>query len=136
MDEAASRIRMEMDSKPEKIDTLERRLIQFKIEREALKKEHDEASKKRLAIIEDQIKKFEKEYADLEEIWKAEKAAVQGTQHIKEALERARIELETARRAGDLSRMSELQYGEIPEFEKQLVKPLRLKTTRNAIITQ
>ncbi len=120
MDEAASRIRMEMDSKPEKLDTLERRLIQYKIEREALKKEHDEASKKRLAILEDQIRVFEKEYSDLEEIWKAEKAAVQGTQHLKEGLDRLQIELEAARRAGDLSRMAELQYGKIPELEKQL----------------
>jgi ATP-dependent Clp protease ATP-binding subunit ClpB len=120
IDEAASRIRMEIDSKPESMDRLERRLIQLKIEREALKKETDEASKKRLDALEEEIAELEKEYSDLEEIWKAEKAAVQGTTHVKEELERARIELETARRANDLGRMSELQYGRIPELERQL----------------
>ena len=120
VDEAASRIRMEIDSKPESMDRLERRLIQLKIEREAMNKETDEASKKRLADLHSQIDELEREYADLEEIWKAEKAALQGTQHIKEGLDRARIELETAQRAGDLARMSELQYGRIPELEKQL----------------
>ncbi|MGD1990409.1 MAG: Clp protease N-terminal domain-containing protein, partial [Chromatiales bacterium] len=100
IDEAASRIRMEIDSKPEEMDRLERRLIQLKIEREALKKESDEASKKRLADLEEEIMRLEKEYSDLEEIWKAEKAAVQGTTHIKEELDQARTELETARRAG------------------------------------
>ncbi len=120
VDEAASRIRMEIDSKPEAMDRLERRLIQLKIEREALSKETDEASKARLEKLEEEIQKLEQEYSELEEIWKAEKAAVQGTQHIKEELERARQELETARRAGDLQRMSELQYGRIPELEKQL----------------
>ena len=120
IDEAASRIRMEIDSKPEVLDRLERRLIQLKIEREALKKETDEASKKRLAILQEEIDKLEKEYADLEEVWQAEKAALQGTTHIKEELERARLELEAAQRAGDLARMSELQYGKIPELEKQL----------------
>ncbi len=120
IDEAASRIRMEIDSKPEVLDRLERRLIQLKIEREALKKETDEASKKRLATLQEEIDRLEKEYADLEEIWQAEKAALQGTTHIKEELERARIELEAAQRAGDLARMSELQYGKIPELEKQL----------------
>jgi ATP-dependent Clp protease ATP-binding subunit ClpB len=120
IDEAASRIRMEIDSKPEALDRLERRLIQLKIERVALKKETDEASKKRLADLEAEIGKLEKEFADLEEIWKSEKAALQGTQHIKEALDRARMDLETARRAGDLARMSEVQYGRIPELEKQL----------------
>ena len=120
VDEAASRIRMEIDSKPEAMDRLERRLIQLKIEREALSKETDEASKARLEKLEEEIRKLEQEYSELEEIWKAEKAAVQGTQHIKEELERARQELETARRAGDLQRMSELQYGRIPELEKQL----------------
>jgi len=120
VDEAASRIRMEIDSKPESMDRLDRRLIQLKIEREALKKETDEASKQRLATLEGEIKKLEKEYSDLEEVWKSEKAAVHGAQHIKEALDRARLEFETARRAGDLARMSELQYGRIPEFEKQL----------------
>ncbi len=120
VDEAASRIRMEIDSKPEPLDKLERRLIQLKIEREALQKESDEASVKRLAILQDEIDKLEREYSDLEEIWKAEKAAVQGSSHIKEELERARMELETAQRAGDLARAGELQYGRIPELEKQL----------------
>ncbi|MDX1251747.1 MAG: ATP-dependent chaperone ClpB [Gammaproteobacteria bacterium] len=120
IDEAASRIRMEIDSKPEEMDKLERRLIQLKIEREALKKETDEASKKRLDVLQGEIDKVEREYSELEEIWKAEKAALQGTQHIKEALEQVRLELETARRAGDLARMSELQYGRIPELERQL----------------
>jgi ATP-dependent Clp protease ATP-binding subunit ClpB len=122
IDEAASRIRMEIDSKPEAMDKLERRLIQLKIEREALKKESDETAKKRLTQLEQAIQKHEKEFSDLNEIWKAEKAALQGTQHIKEALEHARIELENARRAGDLTRMSELQYGKIPELEKQLIQ--------------
>ncbi|HEX9584271.1 MAG TPA: AAA family ATPase, partial [Gammaproteobacteria bacterium] len=120
VDEAASRIRMEIDSKPEAMDRLDRRLIQLKIEREAMKKETDEASRERLEKLESDIKRAEKEYSDLEEVWKAEKAAVHGTQHIKEELERSRIELETAGRAGDLTRMSELQYGRIPELEKQL----------------
>ncbi|MGH8501808.1 MAG: ATP-dependent chaperone ClpB [Gammaproteobacteria bacterium] len=122
IDEAASRIRMEMDSMPEEMDRLDRRLIQLKIEREALKKETDEASKKRLADLEQDIAALEREYSDLEEVWKAEKAALQGAAHIKEELERARVELETARRAGDLARMSELQYGRIPELEKQLAQ--------------
>jgi len=120
MDEAASRIRMEIDSKPEALDRLERKLIQEKIQREALKKESDEASHKRLEEVEARIAEMEREFADLDEIWKSEKAAVQGTTHIKEELERARAELETARRAQDLARMSELQYGRIPELERQL----------------
>ncbi|WP_260295497.1 ATP-dependent chaperone ClpB [Sedimenticola hydrogenitrophicus] len=120
IDEAASQIRMEIDSLPEEMDRLERRLIQLKIEREALKKESDEASKKRLAQLEAEIEKADREFSDLDEIWKSEKAALQGTAHIKEELERARLEMETARRAGDLARMSELQYGRIPELEKQL----------------
>jgi ATP-dependent Clp protease ATP-binding subunit ClpB len=120
MDEAASRIRMEIDSKPEAMDRLERRLIQQKIQREALKKESDEASLKRLEEVEAEIAEMEREFSDLEEIWKSEKAAVQGATHIKEDLERARAELETAHRAGDLARMSELQYGRIPELEKAL----------------
>ncbi|WP_020679365.1 ATP-dependent chaperone ClpB [Marinobacterium rhizophilum] len=120
IDEAASRIRMEMDSKPEDMDRLERRLIQLKMEREALKKETDEPSHKRLAELVQNIDKLEREYADFEEIWKAEKATLQGSQHIKEQLDQARVEMEQARRAGDLSRMSELQYGQIPELEKQL----------------
>ncbi|MEX1081964.1 MAG: ATP-dependent chaperone ClpB [Halofilum sp. (in: g-proteobacteria)] len=122
IDEAGSRIRMEIDSKPEEMDRLERRLIQYKIELEAMKKESDEASKKRRKDLESEVERLEKEYADLEEVWKAEKAAVQGETHIKEELERARQELETARRAGNLGRMSELQYGRIPELEKQLAE--------------
>ncbi|HEV2321807.1 MAG TPA: Clp protease N-terminal domain-containing protein, partial [Gammaproteobacteria bacterium] len=122
IDEAASRIRMEIDSKPESMDRLDRRLIQLKIEREALKKEKDEASKRRLKAAEEEIKKLEREYSDLDEVWKAEKAAVQGATQIKEALEKAKSELETARRAGDLSRMSEIQYGRIPELEKKLTQ--------------
>lgn len=120
MDEAASRIRLEIDSKPEEMDRLERRLIQLKIEREALKKETDAASKKRLDQLQADIAKAARELADMEEIWQAEKASLQGTQQIKESLERARTELETARRASDLTRMSELQYGVIPELEKKL----------------
>jgi len=120
IDEAASRIRMQIDSKPEDMDRLERRLIQLKIEREALKKESDAASLKRRASLEDEISKLERDYSDLDEIWKAEKAALQGSVHVKEALERARLDLETAQRAGDLARMSELQYGRIPELVKQL----------------
>jgi ATP-dependent Clp protease ATP-binding subunit ClpB len=120
MDEAASRIRMEIDSKPEALDRLERKLIQQKIQREALKKESDEASVKRLEELEEKIAAMEREFSDLDEIWKSEKAAVQGTTHIKEELERTRAALETAMRAQDLARMSELQYGKIPELEKQL----------------
>ncbi len=118
IDEAASRIRMEIDSKPEQMDRLERRLIQLKIEREALKK--DETAVERLQKIEQDIAEVEKDYADLEEIWKAEKVAVQGSHDIKSHLEQARIDLEAARRAGDLTKMSELQYGVIPDLEKQL----------------
>src|SRR5690606_32225131 len=111
IDEAASRIKMEIDSKPESMDRLDRRLIQLKIEREAVRKETDEASQKRLALIEEEIERLEREYADLEEIWKAEKLAVQGSQHLKEALERARQEMDGAKRKGDWQKMSELQYG-------------------------
>lgn len=120
IDEAASRIRIEIDSKPEALDKLERRLIQLKMEVEALKKEDDESSKQRLEHLQDEIKTLEKEYSDLEEIWKSEKASLQGTQHIKEALEQVRNELEKAKRAGDLSKMAEIQYGKIPELEKHL----------------
>jgi ATP-dependent Clp protease ATP-binding subunit ClpB len=120
IDEAAARIRMEIDSKPEALDKLERRIIQLKIEQEALKKEKDEASRKRLATLEGTLTTLEKEYADLEEVWKAEKAALQGTAQIREELDRARLELEAARRAGNLGRMAELQYGKIPELEKRL----------------
>jgi len=120
IDEAASRIRMEMDSKPESMDRLERRLIQLKMEREALKKETDDASQKRLNELQQTISKLEKEYSDLDEIWKAEKASLQGSQNVKEKLDQARVEMEQARRAGDLTKMAELQYGRIPELEKQL----------------
>jgi ATP-dependent Clp protease ATP-binding subunit ClpB len=120
IDEAASKIRMEMDSKPEDMDKLERRIIQLKIEREALKKEQDEASKKRLADLQKNIAELEKDYSNQEEVWKAEKAAVQNTQKIKEQIEQAKIELEAAQRNVDLTKMSELQYGKIPELEKQL----------------
>ena len=120
VDEAASRIRMEIDSKPESMDKLERKAIQLKMEREALKKESDKASVKRFEVLEEEITRLDSEYADLEEVWNAEKAKVQGSQSVKEALDRARQELETATRAGDLARMSELQYGQIPELEKQL----------------
>lgn len=138
IDEAGSLIRMEIDSKPESLDKLDRRLIQLKIEREALKKEPDEASKKRLADLEKTIDELEKNAADLEDIWKSEKAVLQGATHIKEAIEQARLEMETARRAGDLTHMSELQYGRIPELEKQLAqvassKPQETKLVRNKV---
>ncbi|MFM2319313.1 MAG: ATP-dependent chaperone ClpB [Pseudomonadota bacterium] len=120
IDEAASRIRIEIDSKPEALDMLDRRLIQLKIEREALKKEKDEASIKRLHNLQEEITRLEKESSDLDEVWKAEKAAMQGTTHIKEELDQARIEFETAKRAGNWQRMAELQYGRIPELEAQL----------------
>jgi ATP-dependent Clp protease ATP-binding subunit ClpB len=120
IDEAASRIRMEMDSKPEAMDKLSRRLIQLKMEREAVKNETDAASKKRLETLQEEITDLDKEYSDLDEIWKAEKAALQGTANIKERLEHARLELESARRNQDYTRMSELQYGEIPKLEKEL----------------
>jgi ATP-dependent Clp protease ATP-binding subunit ClpB len=120
IDEAAARIKMEIDSKPEAMDRLERRLIQLRIEREAVKKETDEASKKRLELIEAEITRLEKEYSDLEEEWKAEKAVVQGSQHVKEELEKLKLQMEEARRKGDWQRMSEIQYGRIPQLEKQL----------------
>ncbi len=120
IDEAGSKIRMEIDSKPEEMDRLDRRLIQLKIEREALKKESDEASKKRLDLLEQDISRLEREYLDLDEIWKAEKLSLQGSAQAKEELERARLELDTARRAGDLGRMSELTYGRIPDLERRL----------------
>ena len=120
MDEAGSLIRMEIDSMPEQMDRLDRRLIQLKIEREALKKESDEPSKKRLSDLEAEIDRLEREFSDLEEIWKSEKAALQGAAHIKEEMDRVRLEMETARRAGDLSRMAEIQYGRIPDLQHQL----------------
>jgi len=134
IDEAASRIRIEIDSKPEAMDRLERRIIQLKIEREALNKESDDASVKRLGALESQLGELEKEFSDLEEIWKAEKAAMQGTTHIKEELERAKLELETAHRANDLARMSELQYGRIPELEKLLEEALQVEVQETTLL--
>ena len=134
IDEAAARIRIEIDSKPEALDKLERRIIQFKIEREALKKESDEASRKRLSDLDEQLSELEKQFSDLEEIWKSEKAAVQGTTHLKEELERARLELETAHRASDLTRMSELQYGRIPELEKELESALKAEKKETTLV--
>ncbi|MCC6194635.1 MAG: ATP-dependent chaperone ClpB [Burkholderiales bacterium] len=122
IDEAAARIKMEIDSKPESMDKIDRRLIQLKIEREAVKKEKDEASKKRLEAIEEEIKRLEREYADLEEIWKAEKADVVGTQHIREEIEKVKQEMEEAKRKGDWQKMSELSYGKLPQLEAQLNK--------------
>ncbi len=122
IDEASSRIRMELDSKPEEMDRLDRRLIQLKMEREHLKKETDEASKKRLEHLEEQIEELAREYADLDEIWKAEKASIQGAAQFKDELERTRVELEQARRQGDLARMSEIQYGVIPGLEKKIAE--------------
>lgn len=121
IDEAGSRIRMEIDSKPEEMDRLERRLIQLKIEREAVKKDKDEASRKRQQKLEDDIAELSREYADLEEIWKAEKASMQGATHIKAELEQAKVNLEAAHRSGDLEKMAQIQYSIIPELEKQLL---------------
>ena len=120
IDEAASSIRMEIDSKPQPLDRLDRRIIQLKLEQQALQKEDDDASRKRLEMLEKELAEKEREYAELEEVWKSEKAALSGAQHIKAELENARTQMEQARRAGDLSKMSELQYGKIPELEKQL----------------
>ncbi len=140
IDEAASRIKMEIDSKPEVMDKLERRLIQLKIEREAVRREKDEGSKKRFELIEEEITNLEKEFADLEEIWKAEKAQVQGSAHIKEAIEKIKFEMEEATRKGEWQKVSELQYGKLPQLEAQLkqatstenenvdVKPKMLRT--------
>src|SRR4051812_40331523 len=122
IDEAAARIKMEIDSKPEAMDRLERRLIQLRIEREAVKKETDEASRKRLELIEAEIKRLEREYADLEEEWKAEKAEVQGSQQIKEEIEKLRLQMDDAKRKGDWQKMSEIQYGRLPQLEAQLKK--------------
>jgi ATP-dependent Clp protease ATP-binding subunit ClpB len=120
IDEAASRIRMEIDSKPEVLDRLDRRLIQLKVESQALKKEEDEAAKKRLEKLQEEILRLEREYSDLEEIWNAEKAEVQGSAQIQQKIEQSRQELEAARRKGDLNRMAELQYGVIPDLERSL----------------
>ena len=120
MDEAASRLRMEIDSKTEELDRLERRLIQLKIQREMLKKEKDSESKQRLADLETDIEKLEREFSDLNEIWKSEKAALQGATKVKEQIEQAKLELESAQRRQDFARMSEIQYGLLPQLEKQL----------------
>ncbi|PLK47751.1 ATP-dependent chaperone ClpB [Uliginosibacterium sp. TH139] len=132
IDEAAARIRMEIDSKPEVMDKLERRIIQLKIEREAVRREKDEASKKRMDLIETEIARLEREYTDLEEVWKAEKAVVVGSQHIKEAIEQLKQQMEEARRKGDWQKMSELQYGELPKLEAQLHAAEGAETCRPA----
>jgi len=134
IDEAAARIRMEIDSKPEVLDRLERRIIQLKIEQEALKKETDEASRKRLATLQETLRGLEREYADLEEVWKAEKASLQGAAHVREELDRVRLELDTARRANDLQRMAEIQYGRIPELEKRLAEAQAAETTERRLV--
>ncbi|GGJ00120.1 ATP-dependent chaperone ClpB [Halopseudomonas pertucinogena] len=134
IDEAASRIRMEIDSKPEELDRLDRRLIQLKVEQEALKKEEDEAALKRLEKLKEDIARIEKEYSDLEEIWKAEKAEVQGTGQLQEKIEQAKAELESARRKGDLARMAELQYGIIPDLERSLQMVDQHKKVENQLL--
>ncbi|MEJ0038781.1 MAG: ATP-dependent chaperone ClpB [Gammaproteobacteria bacterium] len=134
IDEAAAHIRMEIDSKPEALDKLERRIIQLKIEREALKKEDDDASKRRLATLQETLSGLEREYADLEEIWKAEKASLQGAAHIREQIDQVRLEMEAARRAGNLQRMAELQYGRIPELEKQLAAALEAEKKETKLV--
>jgi ATP-dependent Clp protease ATP-binding subunit ClpB len=134
VDEAASRIRMEIDSKPEAMDRLERRLIQLKIEREAVKKDTDPAARKQVELLDKEIDKAEREFSDLEEVWKAEKASVQGAAQIKSELEQARLDLEAARRAGDLTRMSELQYGRMPELEKQLELAQETETRETVLL--
>ena len=134
IDEAGARIRMEIDSKPEVLDKLERRIIQLKIEREALKREDDDASKRRLATLQDTLSGLEKEYADLEEVWKAEKASLQGASHIREQIDQLRLEIETARRAGNLQRVAELQYGRIPELEKQLAAALEAEKKETKLV--
>lgn len=131
IDEAASRIRMEIDSKPEVMDRLDRRIVQLKIEREALKKDTDKATLQRLENLEHELAELEKEYSDYEEQWTAEKLVVQGSSNLKEELETARLELETARRAGDLARMSELQYGKIPELESKIAKVAEAELARD-----
>lgn len=134
VDEAASLIRMEMDSKPEEMDRLERRLIQLKMEREALKNEEDEGSKTRLENLHDEIELLEKEYADLDSVWSAEKLALHGAQETKEELEQARIDLEAAKRSGDLTRMSEIQYGVIPDLEKKLAAAQETDTSKMTLL--
>jgi ATP-dependent Clp protease ATP-binding subunit ClpB len=130
IDEAAAKIKIEIDSKPEVMDKLDRRLIQLKIEKEAVKREKDEGSKKRMVLIEEEITKLSREYADLEEIWKAEKALVQGSTHIKEEIEKIRLQMDDAKRKGDWQTMSELQYGRLPELEAQL-KQADLQNDKN-----
>jgi ATP-dependent Clp protease ATP-binding subunit ClpB len=134
VDEAASRIRMEIDSKPEAMDRLERRLIQLKIEREAVNKDTDEGARKQVELLDEQIETVQREFSDLEEIWKAEKASVQGEAQIKSELEQVKLELETARRAGDLTRMSELQYGRMPELENQLELAQQAETEEKTLL--
>jgi ATP-dependent Clp protease ATP-binding subunit ClpB len=129
IDEAAAKVKMEIDSKPESMDKLERRLIQLKIEREAVRKEKDSASKKRFELIEAEIDKLELEYADLEEIWKAEKAQVQGSAHIKEEIDKLKLQMEEAKRQGDWQKMSELQYGQLPKLEEQLKQAASIQPT-------
>jgi ATP-dependent Clp protease ATP-binding subunit ClpB len=130
IDEAAARIKMEIDSKPEAMDRLDRRIIQLKIEREAVKKESDEASRRRLELIESEIKKLEREYADLEEVWKAEKAAVQGTQHIKEEIDKLRLQMEELKRKGQYDKLAEIQYGRLPQLEAQLKQAEKAETPK------
>ncbi len=134
IDEAASLIRMEMDSKPEEMDRLQRRLIQLKIEREALKNEEDDGSKQRLVALDEEISRLEKEYADLDAVWSAEKQALHGSQQVKEELEQAKLEMDSARRAGDLTKMSELQYGTIPHLEKQLAAAQETDTSEMRLL--
>ncbi len=134
IDEAGARIRMEIDSKPEVLDKLERRIIQLKIEQEALKKEEDAASKKRLQTLQESLHGLEKEYADLEEVWKAEKATLQGAATIKEELEKVKLDIEAARRKGDLTRVAELQYGKIPELEKRLTQAQAAETKETQLV--
>jgi len=130
IDEAAAKIKIEIDSKPEAMDKLDRRLIQLKIEREAVKKEKDEASQRRLGLIEEEIARLEREYADLEEIWKAEKAAAQGSAHVKEEIERIRTQIEEWKRKGDFNKVAELQYGKLPELEKRLKEAQAKETAK------
>ena len=134
IDEAASRIRMEIDSKPEEMDRLERRLIQLKIEREAIKKDSSEAAKKRLEKVDEDIAEIEREFSDLEEIWKSEKANLTGAAQVKSDLEQARLELESAQRAGDLNKMAELQYGRIPELERELEQAQNAESTEQKLL--
>ena len=134
IDEAASRIRMEIDSKPEAMDRLERRLIQLKIEREAVKKDKDPAAKKQVELLDAEIEKVQREFSNLEEVWKAEKASLQGAAQIKSEIEQAKLDMEAARRAGDLTRMSELQYGKMPELEKQLQAAQEAETAERTLL--